>query len=239
MSPAAGRRQRGRAIALAALLVVVAGVVAVGLAANSSSSGHHAASTQARVKRTVASTATHTRPATRRPASATTSAPAQTSSTASSPEALTAAQLQARGHQQMLSGEYQTAIGTLRQAVSSSDPSSLTYAYALYDLGRSLVLGGDPSGAIPVLQQRLKIPNQTPVVRQLLDQALRAAGQLPAQSPTPTTPGATTRPGKSEGHGRGHPGPTGGAGLPAPSDGQGNGHGKRHVVEHISVSFVE
>jgi tetratricopeptide (TPR) repeat protein len=144
----------------------------------------------------------------------------------------------------MLNGDYQTAIGTLRQAVSSADPGSLTYAYALYDLGRSLVLGGDPNGAIPVLQQRLKIPNQTGVVRQMLDQALRAAGQAPAtsQTETQTTP---TAPAGNPGHGHGRsdtPGhgqgaPTGGAGL-APAPSHGPHHGDGQVVQHVSVSFV-
>jgi eukaryotic-like serine/threonine-protein kinase len=241
-SSSEGRRHGGRAIALAALLVVVLGVVAAGLAANGSGSGHHATSTQARAKPTVASTAPRHRAAAKHTASATTSTPAPTSSTAAgSTAAPTAAQLQATGHQQMLNGDYQTAIGMLRQAVSSSSPGSLTYAYALYDLGRSLMLGGDPSGAIPVLQQRLKIPNQTPVVRQLLDQALRAAGQAPSQPTTPptTTPGGDTGPGKSKGHGQGHAGPTGGAGLAPPPHGHGNGHSGGHVVEHLSVSFVD
>jgi tetratricopeptide (TPR) repeat protein len=139
----------------------------------------------------------------------------------------------------MLNGDYQTAIGTLRQAVSASDPGSLTYAYALYDLGRSLVLGGDPNGAIPVLKQRLKIPNQTGVVQQMLNQALQAAGQAPQQPQTQTAPAAPSGghgPGRSEGHG--HAGPTGGAGL-APAPSHGPRHADGHVVEHVSVSLVD
>jgi hypothetical protein len=226
---------------------VVLGVVAVGLAANGSGPGHHATSTQARAKRTVAGTAPRRHAAVKHTASATTSTPALTPSTsAGATAAPTAAQLQATGHQQMLNGDYQTAIGTLRQAVSSSAPGSLTYAYALYDLGRALMLGGNPSGAIPVLQERLKIPNQTSVVRQLLDQALRAAGQAPAPT-TPTTPSGDTGPGKPTGHGGSQPGPTGGAGLAPPSPaprhgnghGHGHGHGDGHVVDHLSVSYVD
>ena len=38
----------------------------------------------------------------------------------------------------MTAGQYQQAVGVLRQAVAAAPPSSLTYAYALYDLGRSL-----------------------------------------------------------------------------------------------------
>jgi hypothetical protein len=125
--------------------------------------------------------------------------------------------------------------------VSASDPGTLTYAYALYDLGRSLVLGGDPGGAIPVLQQRLQIPNQTDVVRQMLNQAMRATGQAPEPSQTQTTPAAPSGdhgPGRSNGHGRGHSGPTGGAGL-APTPSPGRRHADAHVVEHVSVSLVD
>jgi serine/threonine-protein kinase len=238
-------RRRGRAIALVALAVVILGVVAVGLAAGGGGSSKHAASTQARVNRAVARAAPRHRavPKHRAPATATATAttPDPTPSTTTTPAAATSAdQLQQTGHSEMLNGDYQAAVGTLRQAVSASDPGSLTYAYALYDLGRSLVLGGDPGGAIPVLQQRLKIPNQTGVVRQMLNQALQAAGQAPEPSSTPTTPAAPSgdhAPGRSEGHGRGHAGLTGGAGLaPAPS------HGQRHaghVVEHLSVSSVD
>ncbi|HEX3830820.1 MAG TPA: protein kinase [Solirubrobacteraceae bacterium] len=238
--PAPSHR-RGRAFALMALAIVILGVVAVGLAASRGGSTKHASSTQARANHTAASTVPRRHPAPRHTA-ATTSTPAQTSSTATTPTAATSpAQLQQTGHDEMLNGDYQTAIGTLRQAISASDPGTLTYAYALYDLGRSLVLGGDPNGAIPVLKQRLKIPNQTDVVRQMLNQALQAAGQAPEQSQTQTTPAAPSGdrgPGRPEGHGRGHAGPTGGAGLaPAPSHGQ--RHADGHVVEHVSVSFVD
>jgi eukaryotic-like serine/threonine-protein kinase len=241
----AGSGFRGRAIALVALAVVALGVVGVGLAASGGGSSHHASSTQARVKRTTAGRPPrHRSPPKHKPA-ATRSAPAGASSPTTPPTTTTtaapnAAQLQQTGHDEMLNGDYQTAIGSLRQAISSSDPDSLTYAYALYDLGRSLVLGGDPSGAIPVLQQRLKIPNQTEVVRQMLNQALRAAGQAPEPSPTQTTPAGPSDggPDHSKANGRGHGGPTGGAGLiPAPSHGL--RHADGHVVEHASASFAD
>ena len=85
--------------------------------------------------------------------------------------------LQAEGHQLMLGGNYQAAIPVLRRAVATADPSSLTYAYALYDLGRSLRLTGDPQAAIPILRKRLEIPNQTDVVRAELDAAIREASK--------------------------------------------------------------
>jgi hypothetical protein len=82
----------------------------------------------------------------------------------------------------MDSGNYAGAVPVLRQAVSAASSGSLTYAYALYDLGRSLRLSGDPRAAIPVLYQRLQIPNQTDTVRTELQAALRAVGQQVNQS---------------------------------------------------------
>lgn len=76
----------------------------------------------------------------------------------------------------MLGGDYQAAIAVLRNAVAVAAPGSLTYAYALYDLGRSLRLAGDPWAAIAVLRRRLAIPNQIPIVLAELQAALRAAG---------------------------------------------------------------
>ena len=84
--------------------------------------------------------------------------------------------LEARGHQLMVDGNYSAAIPVLRQAVTAASPGSLTYAYSLYDLGRSLRLAGDPADAAKVLDQRLQIPNQTGTVRAQLQLALLALG---------------------------------------------------------------
>src|SRR5207302_839738 len=100
--------------------------------------------------------------------------------------------LEARGHQLMTDGNYTAAIPILRQAVAAAPPGSLTYAYALYDLGRSLRLAGDPKDAATVLYRRLQIPNQTEVVRLQLQLALRSLGQK-ARSGGAGTP---------DGHGR-------------------------------------
>jgi tetratricopeptide (TPR) repeat protein len=77
----------------------------------------------------------------------------------------------------MLAGNYSAAIPVLRQAVATASPSSLTYAYALYDLGHSLRMSGDPAAALPILRRRLEIPDQLPVVRAEYQAALRAAHQ--------------------------------------------------------------
>ncbi len=87
----------------------------------------------------------------------------------------TASQLQSEGHQLLAEGRYAAAAADLRAALSASrvstagceEPSSdacLTYAYALYDLGRALQLEHDPSAAVPVLNARLRIDNQRSTV---------------------------------------------------------------------------
>jgi tetratricopeptide (TPR) repeat protein len=77
----------------------------------------------------------------------------------------------------MKAGRYEEAISVLRRAVGAFPARSteLSYAYALYNLGRSLRLGGHPDAAIPLLERRLRIPNQTGVVRRELDAARRQA----------------------------------------------------------------
>jgi tetratricopeptide (TPR) repeat protein len=102
----------------------------------------------------------------------------------------------------MVGGDYAAAIPLLRQAVASASPSSLTYAYALFDLGHALRVSGDPKAAIPILYRRLQIPNQTETVRTELQAALRAVGAQVASGgaapPAPKVP-----PGKARGHGHG------------------------------------
>ena len=51
----------------------------------------------------------------------------------------------------------------------------MNYAYALYSLGRALRLAGRPDEAIPVLEARLEIPNQTATVQHELDLAREQA----------------------------------------------------------------
>jgi hypothetical protein len=93
----------------------------------------------------------------------------------------------------MSDGQYSAALPVLRQAVATAPPTTLTYAYALYDLGRTLQLAGDPTAAIPILEARLKIPNQPAVVYQELVVAkAAAAAQKSGQGTTPTGSTATT-----------------------------------------------
>jgi tetratricopeptide (TPR) repeat protein len=77
----------------------------------------------------------------------------------------------------MKAGRYDEAIPILRRAVAAypADSTDLQYGYALYNLGRSLRLGGHPDQAIPMLERRLRIPNQTGTVRRELEAARRQA----------------------------------------------------------------
>jgi eukaryotic-like serine/threonine-protein kinase len=204
------RRRGGRVIALVALLVAIAGVSALalgGLGGSPQRARHVAAAPPQRPTVTHAAT-------TKRKVAAVTHAPAQTTTTttAATPAPPTAEQLQLTGHSELLAGKYPEAIATLRKAISSADPGSTTYAYGLYDLGVALLKSGDAAGAVQVLEQRLKIPNQTPVVQQTLNEALQASGQAP-------TPPAGHGHGKGHGKGEGGPGKSGGAGLAPPGPG--------------------
>jgi tRNA A-37 threonylcarbamoyl transferase component Bud32 len=175
-------------------------------------------------------------------------------STAAAHPAPSAAALEARGHELMLAGRYAAALPVLREAVRRATPGSLTYAYALFDLGRTLRLDGDPAAAIPILERRLLIPNQPQVVAYELALARQQAGQQalgadaqasvaappaaygpPASggaAPSPATSsrdaqpasGAPAAPGAARGRGA-PPAPGGNAHHPG---GRGGGRGRRH-----------
>jgi eukaryotic-like serine/threonine-protein kinase len=83
------------------------------------------------------------------------------------------ASLNQRDFELMGRGSYRQAVRVLRRAVDAfpAGTRQLDYAYALYNLGRSLRLSGRGKQAVPVLKRRLAIPNQTAVVRRELDAA--------------------------------------------------------------------
>lgn len=112
-------------------------------------------------------------------------APTPSSSTPTTASSASASELEAQGHSLLESGRYGEATPVLRRAAAATgesvsacvQPTSeacLAYAYALYHLGRSLQLGGHPASAVPVLQSRLQIDNQRPVVRAALEEARRS-----------------------------------------------------------------
>lgn len=90
--------------------------------------------------------------------------------------------LEARGHDVLASGQYTAAVPILERAVAATgehvtacvEPTTdacLTYAFALFDLGRALLLSGRPAAAAAVLERRLQIDNQRPVVAAQLARA--------------------------------------------------------------------
>jgi hypothetical protein len=100
-----------------------------------------------------------------------------------------AAALEARGHGLLLADRYGSAVPVLARAVlATGEPlhaciyptgeTCLTYAYALYDLGRALRLRGDPAAAVAILERRLQIDNQRSVVLAELRLARRQAARV-------------------------------------------------------------
>lgn len=97
-----------------------------------------------------------------------------------------ATQFEAQGHNLLQAGQYTQAVPVLKRALQATgeqlndciEPVSqtcLTYAYALYDLGRALQLNGNATAAVPVLKQRLEIDNQRGVVQSELAAARASA----------------------------------------------------------------
>lgn len=86
--------------------------------------------------------------------------------------------LNEQGFELIQAGEYEAAVPVLEEAVSSFPEGSeeLSYAYALFNLGNALRLSGRPDEAIPVLERRLEIPNQTSTVEEELEAARAEAG---------------------------------------------------------------
>jgi eukaryotic-like serine/threonine-protein kinase len=78
--------------------------------------------------------------------------------------------LNLEGFELIQAGDYERAIPVLEEAIRAFPPGTedLDYAYALFNLGNALRLSGRPGEAIPILERRLAIPNQTAVVRREL-----------------------------------------------------------------------
>jgi hypothetical protein len=144
-------------------MVVVVAVVVLALQAGSANPRHTARHHESRPQpRSTGVVATPPQP----------SAP-PTPSTPVSPALAT--EFEAQGHDLLQSGQYGSAVPVLRRALAATgkqlsdctkpvSETCLTYAYALYDLGRALELNGEPSAALPVIEQRMQIDNQRDVV---------------------------------------------------------------------------
>ena len=107
-----------------------------------------------------------------------------------------ATELQLAGHALLEEGRYAAAISELRSALRAggesvsgcaepTTPSCLTYAHALYDLGRALALDNAPAAAHAVLTERLRIDNQRGLVEKQL--TLTSHRQHGSSAPTHTS----------------------------------------------------
>lgn len=169
-----------RPLALLVAVAVITGLVLAGLSAGNGrskfSDRHHGHSSTS--ARTAGS-------GSRRHPKATPAAAIQRRTTTTSPQfprlpttpvsTPLASALEARGHDVLTAGQYTAAVPILERAVAATgehiaacvEPttqSCLTYAYALFDLGRALLLSGRAAPAVAVLKQRLQIDNQRPEV---------------------------------------------------------------------------
>ena len=93
-----------------------------------------------------------------------------------------ARRLHLEGYAALQAGDYDTAIELNTRAIEAFPEGTtwetdMNYAYALYSLGRALRLAGRPDEAIPVLEVRRQIPNQTETVQDELDLARAEAGE--------------------------------------------------------------
>ncbi|HEY1507772.1 MAG TPA: serine/threonine-protein kinase [Solirubrobacteraceae bacterium] len=193
------RRAPRRAIAVGALAAAGIGVAIAAGASNNSSPPRSSARAQHTVSHAAAQAPKPKAKAKAKPKPTTTQSQVNAAPASQTTAPPTAATLEAQGHGLMDAGNYTAAIPVLRKSLAASSPTSLTYAYALFDLGRSLRLSGDPRAAVPILYRRLQIHNQTGVVRSELELALRALGQQAQQH-------GNGGPGPGGDHGRGHGG---------------------------------
>ena len=104
-------------------------------------------------------------------------APEEEQSDSGSYDPARGAALNNEGFNLMNAGDYNGAVAKLQEAVDSFPPGTddINYAYALFNLGKSLRLAGRPDEAIPILEQRLEIPNQTDTVKEELKLAKKDA----------------------------------------------------------------
>ena len=111
------------------------------------------------------------------------------------------AELNDQGFALTQEGRYDEAIPILQRAVDelAGGSDQITYGYALFNLAQALRLSGNPEDAIPLLEQRLEIPDQLPEVRAELAAAREEAGL------TTSEPDGAAKPDKEPKSGEGPP----------------------------------
>jgi predicted Ser/Thr protein kinase len=173
----AGPRRFRVGAMLALALVALAGVAAAGIALSGGGSGDGGAPKQERsAAKDAAGSGDGGQAASGEEASSSPSpAPEQSAPPASSADG---ASLNEQGFALINEGRAAEAVPILQRAVEAFPEGSgdLDYAYALYNLGNALRLSGQPEEAIPVLERRLRIPNQRGTVAAELARARAEAG---------------------------------------------------------------
>jgi serine/threonine protein kinase len=181
-----GRRRGARLGVIVALLAVVALIGAIVAAASGGGDRITARADHATNKRALAA-ADDAKPKHKRSSKSTTSSTPTTSSPparSSTPAPATGtgsgdpAALNDQGYRLLNSGQAEQAVPVLRRAVDAchGDPSNLTCAYAMYNLGKALRLAGRPDEAVTWLERRLQNPDQHATVERELAAARAAAG---------------------------------------------------------------
>jgi serine/threonine protein kinase len=177
--PPARRRRLPAWLPLLLLLVVVG--VGIGLLATSgggSGSASHSSTSAHKTKKA------HRKKAAQQQAATTSPAPAAAQPTQpAAPTSSDPAALNDLGKTLIDSGRPADAIPVLQRAVAgypADQHGSVPYGYALFNLADAYLRAGQPDKAIPLLQERLKIPDQTAVVQAELQRAMAAAGQAPS-----------------------------------------------------------
>jgi serine/threonine protein kinase len=171
--PERARSHRGRwgaAVALAVFLAALVAISAVVLSAGSDGGNRpRSAESKPQAPDPERQETTGEEPSAEEPASE--SSAEEPATTASVPAAEGAdpdrgAALNEEGFSLLQAGDYESAVPILEEAVEAFPVGSeeLDYAYALFNLGKALRLSGRAEEAIPVLERRLEIPNQTGTV---------------------------------------------------------------------------
>ncbi|HEX2232637.1 MAG TPA: serine/threonine-protein kinase [Thermoleophilaceae bacterium] len=176
------RRNAAVPITLAVVLLALAGIAAIA-ALSSGGDGEEQRSADSRQQdRQTPRERQREEPAAQQPqaeapAAEQPAAPAPAPSSGSGSSA-SGSQLNDQGFALMQQGNYEDAVPVLRQAVASwpEDSRDITYAYALFNLGKSLNRSGSPDEAIPYLEKRLTWDDQRETVQAELDLARRNAG---------------------------------------------------------------
>ncbi|MFL5872812.1 MAG: protein kinase domain-containing protein [Solirubrobacterales bacterium] len=182
--PERARSYRGRwgaAIAMAVFLAAVVAIAAIVLSEGDGSNSPRSAQAKPQSASPKQQQATSKEPSAEEATSEASAEEAVT--TASAPVAEGAdpergAALNEEGFSLLQAGDYESAVPVLEEAVAAFPAGSeeLEYAYALFNLGKALRLSGRAEEAIPVLERRLEIPNQTGTVEEELAAARAEAG---------------------------------------------------------------